>query len=91
MPDDDDIPYNEISCRSLQNRARQIGPYTLRLIQRDLNAADYAPQSFRLCISTLQLAKTYNWYRLEKAAEKVLAVYRNPFAKIPLRVVREAC
>ena len=91
MPDDADIPFNEVSANKLLSRARLIGPYTHQLIQRDLNAVKYTPQAFRLCMSTLQLAKTYSRYRLEKASEQVLAAYQNPQAKIPLRIVRKSC
>jgi transposase len=52
------------------NWAKQIGPYTLQLVQHLLENRPHPEQGYRSCLGLLNLAKRYGEQRLEKACER---------------------
>ena len=69
LPQDDEIPYGEVSGRSLRSWAGAIGPYTRTVIDRWLAGRQYEVQAYISCNALLHMTDTYDKSWIEKACQ----------------------
>ena len=69
LPQDDEIPYGEVSGRSLRSWAGSIGPYTRMVVDRWLTGRQYEVQAYISCNALLHMTETYDRSRIEEACQ----------------------
>lgn len=74
LPQDDEIPYGEVSGRSLRSWAGSIGPYTRAVVDRWLTSRQYEVQAYISCNALLHMADSYERSKIEEACK---AAYEN--------------
>lgn len=67
LPQENEIPYGEVSGRSLRAWAELIGPYTRTVIDTWLTHRRYEAQAFIPCNALLHMTVSYSRSRVEKA------------------------
>lgn len=66
--------YAEWTPERLTRWASQTGEHTAQLIQAMIDARPQPQQAFRACLGVMRLGKSYGNARLEKAAERAIAI-----------------
>lgn len=66
--------YAEWTPERLIRWASQTGEHTARLIQTMIDARPQPQQAFRACLGVMRMSKSYGNARLEKAAERAIAI-----------------
>ena len=69
VPNEEAIPWGEVSGRSLRIWAEKIGPYTLNTINYLLRVRTYEVQAFRICDTILHMSSKYGYEALESACK----------------------
>ena len=67
IPEEKDIPWDEISGSSLRKWAFKIGPYTAKTIDYWLKKATYEVQAYKKCNALLHCSSKYGTDNLESA------------------------
>lgn len=76
--------YGQWSPEYFQDRARQIGPFTLTYIERLLIQYNYPEIAYKQSQGILSFVKTYNEERLEGACERALAYHKASYRTIEM-------
>ena len=67
LPQDNEIPYGEVSGRSLRSWAGAIGPYTRMVVDRWLTSRQYEAQAYISCNALLHMTDSCDRSRIEEA------------------------
>lgn len=74
--------YNSWSPQLFEQKAQQVGPYTLSYIQRLFTQYTYPEIAYKQCQGILSLATTYTSPRLEQACRRALDHHRSGYHTI---------